>query len=247
MRQVVRRELSSRSIRKLTREQEQADRKQAEGTLRIEAEWNRARRNLPLREAFDALKLMAGNRERCMYCGDSHGTDIEHHWPKAVYPERMFRWPNMLLCCTECGRIKGVQFPIVDGEPMLVDPSTDNPWEFLDFDPRTGNIVARFNAAIQQFQPKGEQTVDVLRLDRREAMARGFRRSYKRIKQTVEEALEQDEPNADVLFDELSEADDHGLLGWCFTGLGSREAPFADLQARHPHLWEACVERYRQH
>lgn len=246
MRRVVRRELSARSTRMLAREQERADQKHAEGRLRVEAEWERARRNKPLREAHDTLRTMAGNRERCMYCGDSHGTDIEHFWPKARYPGHMFRWPNMLLCCTECGRIKGEQFPLADGAPMLIDPSADNPWEFLDFDPITGNIVARYDPASQHYAPKGEQSVRVLRLDRREALAKGYQRTYRRIRLSVEQALGQPHPDAAALFHELSEADDHGLLGWCFDGLGSRVSPFRDLQDRHPDVWAACLQAYRQ-
>lgn len=246
MRQVVRHELSARSTRMLEREQTKADRKHAEGALRVEAEWKRARQNKPLQEAVDVLRLMAGNRERCMYCGDSHGTDIEHFWPKAHFPERMFRWLNMLLCCTECGRIKGETFPLVDGVPMLIDPSTDNPWEFLDFDPLTGNIVARYSPASQQYLPKGEQTVAVLRLDRREAMARGYQRTYRRIKQVIEQALEQTQVDAGRFFDELNEADDHGLLGWCFNGTGRRVSPFTDLQHRHPTVWAACEHAYHE-
>jgi len=214
--------------------------------LRVEAEWNRARRNKPLAEAATVLRAMAGNRERCMYCGDSHGTDIEHFWPKTPYPEHMFRWTNMLLCCAECGRIKGTQFPLGDGVPVLIDPATDNPWEFLDFDPQTGNIVARYDPEREQYSLKGNQTVEVLRLDRREAMANGYKRSFRRMKRRVEEALEQPNPNAAALLQDLNEADDHGLLGWCFEGLGERVSPFTDLHARHPAVWEACLQSYRQ-
>lgn len=246
MRRVVRRDLSPRAAQRLDREQAQADTKREAGTFTIEAEWNRARRTAPLREAFDTLRTMAGSRERCMYCSDAHGTDIEHFWPKSPYPERMFRWPNMLLCCTECGRIKGATFPLIDGLPALIDPSQDNPWEFLDFDPQTGTIVPRYDAQSQQFMPKGQATVQVLDLDRREALARGYQRSFRRMTRKVEEALAQQTPDALALLHELEEADDHGLLGWCFDGLGSRVSPFSDLKDRYPTVWEACIQGYRQ-
>jgi hypothetical protein len=46
------------------------------------------------KEAFSevrmALKTMAGGRERCLYCEDNEGTDIEHFWPKSKYPEKAF-------------------------------------------------------------------------------------------------------------------------------------------------------------
>lgn len=246
MRRVFRRDLSPRTVHRLNREQERADVQRAAGALQIEAEWKRARRNKPLQEVARILQIMAGPRERCMYCGDSHGTDIEHFWPKALYPERMFRWPNMLLCCTECGRIKGVKFPLVDGMPALIDPSSDNPWEYLDFDPQTGNVVARYDPEREQFTLKGEQTVEVLELDRREAMARGYMRSFRQIKRKIEEALKQPSPDPDALFHELSEADDHGLLGWCFDGLGRRVSPFTDFRHRHPVVWMACEQAYHE-
>lgn len=145
MHRVFRLDLSNRTMQKLTEEQHAADQRYQNGTLNVEAEWKRARRNKPLREAFTVLRVMAGERERCMYCSDSYGTDIDHFWPKSRYPQYMFRWSNLLLCCSECNEIKGSKFHLENGEPTLIDPSVDEPWEFLDFDPDTGNIVARYN------------------------------------------------------------------------------------------------------
>lgn len=237
MRRVFRRDLSAKTVRELNRKQLRADMKREAGMLNVNEEWQRARRNKPLKEAYDTLREMAGERERCMYCGDSHGADIEHFWPKASYPERMFRWPNMLLSCTECGRIKGDRFPLLEGVPALIDPSIENPWNFLDFDPQTGNIVARYDLARQQYILKGVQTVAVLRLDRREAISRGYQRTFQRIEERVRAILEQPQPDADTLFHELRQADDHGLLGWCFDGSGSAVPPFTDLRERHPEVW----------
>jgi hypothetical protein len=42
------------------------------------------------------------------------------------------------------------------------------------------------------------------------------------------------------------EADDHGLLGWCFDGLGSQISPFKDLRDNYPAVWEICQQSYRQ-
>ena len=70
-----------------------------------------------------SLQTMMGERQRCMYCLDSHGSAIEHFRPKAAYPARMYHWPNLLLCCTECGRLKGNQFPLAGRQALLIDPS----------------------------------------------------------------------------------------------------------------------------
>jgi uncharacterized protein (TIGR02646 family) len=246
MRRVFRPELSARSARLLQREQAQADTKRANGTLNVDVVWTRARRNQPLREAFNRLRQMAGNRERCMYCSDSHGTDIEHFWPKTPYPMYMFRWQNMLLCCTECGRIKGTAFPLIEDQPALIDPSVDNPWEFLDFDPITGNIIARYDADRNEFILKGRETVRVLQLDRREALASGYVRTIRRLQRKVEEALEKPDLDANQLIRELRDADDHGLLGWCFDGLGSRVSPFVELRTNHSAVWQKCLQIYHQ-
>ncbi len=41
------------------------------------------------------------------------------------------------------------------------------------------------------------------------------------------------------------ESDDHGLLGWCFDGLGSQIPPFKDLRDNYPAVWEICQQSYR--
>ena len=44
---------------------------------------------------------------------------------------------------------------------------------------------------------------------------------------------------------EEPEADDHGLLGWCFDGTGGDEPPFREWRERDLALWAACEERVR--
>jgi uncharacterized protein (TIGR02646 family) len=189
---------------------------------------------------------MAGLRERCMYCVDSHGSDIEHFWPKGSYPARAFVWANMLLCCTECGRFKGDRFPLSSaGDPMLVDPSNEDPWEHLDFDPDTGNLTARYDAASGSPSAKGETTVRLLQLDRREGMAEGCRRTYLRLTKRVLQALAAGAEDAEALARDLQLADEHGLLGWCFGPVGAKTQPFAELRRRAPGTWEACAAASR--
>lgn len=242
MRITQRRDLPAPTQKALDRKQADADTKQAAGTLNIGASWKSARQTKPVKTALGVLQTMAGNRQRCMYCGDSHGTDIEHFWPKQRHPERMFRWPNLLLCCTECGRFKGENFPLENGSPLLVDPTADNPWQFLDFDPVTGNIVARFDLTANDWTAKGTETVKVLHLDGREALAASYQQTYRRLKSRVEAALQEPAPDANALGQALREADDHGLLGWHFTGTGQCVEPFASLRQNHPEVWQSCLQ-----
>lgn len=49
------------------------------------------------------LRQMAPGLERCMYCGDNQGTDIDHFEPLARNPLRTFDWLNHLLACSGGG------------------------------------------------------------------------------------------------------------------------------------------------
>jgi uncharacterized protein (TIGR02646 family) len=227
----------------LERRQTDADLARAAGTLRVNDTWSAARRTPTLDAVMTTLRRMMGDRERCMYCMDSHGSDIEHFWPKTPYPERMFRWLNLLLCCTECGRFKGDRFPLSSaGLPLLVDPTVEDPWEHLDFDPDMGLVVARFEQSTGRPSPKGESSVAILQLDRREAMSTGYRQTFRRLTRLVESFLAEGGGDVERLARSLREADDHGLLGWCVTGNGRNVPPFRDLHERHPEMAPLCIE-----
>jgi len=242
MRRIARRALPFQTQNALDRRQADADAKRVGGTLNIEGEWSAVRRTRPLRTVVTVLAAMTGRRERCMYCCDSHGTDIEHFWPKANYPDRMFRWPNLLLSCTECGRFKGTKFPVESGVPQLVDPTAEDPWQYLDFDPVTGVVVARYDTTIDSESVRGAETVKVLQLDRREALNDGYLRTWRRLSAVLEAALRQSAPDADDLATALREQDDHSLLGWCFSGTGQNVSPFSQLRTRYPLVWNMCAE-----
>ena len=97
MRRIIRTALPPATQTVLDDWQKKANKKRVAEALNIESEWKRARQARPLKKALSVLKTMAGERKRCTYCVDSHGTDVEHFWPKAPYPERMYSWPNLLL------------------------------------------------------------------------------------------------------------------------------------------------------
>lgn len=246
MRRVRRMPLDQTVEADLQARQAEVDQKRQQTAFCVTDEWRMARQTETLRAVLATLKHMMGDRERCMYCLDSHGTDIEHFWPKTPYPERMFVWLNLLLCCAECGRFKGDRFPLSNGLPLLVDPTAEDPWTHLDFDPLTGNVVARFDPDRNDYSAKGIETVRLLQLDRREALAVGHRRTFRRLSNVIEKALSQPQPPANELIAALRETDDHGLLGWCFLGSGQNETPFSNLRVKHPLVWDACVRSIRE-
>jgi uncharacterized protein (TIGR02646 family) len=120
--------------------------------------WNRAR--VPRRGLRSALNQMAPGHQRCMFCGDSEGTSIDHFEPISRNPLRTFDWLNHLLACSFCNsNQKGSQYPVdEDGLPLLIDPTVDDPFDHLALSLSMGEYRARTR--------KGLETIGVLGLNR---------------------------------------------------------------------------------
>lgn len=228
--------------RYLGKRQQGADKKLHAQKLDTTMDWKSARQTKSMGKVLSTLHAMIGKRQRCMYCLDSHGSDIDHFRPKAVYPERMYQWANLLLCCTHCGRLKGDQFPVLGNSPMLVDPTSENPWDSLDFDPITGNICARFDVQLNAWSAKGEKTVEVLQLDKREALSAGYLQTLGRLSRIVKTAIDAGAIDAAKLTERLQVEDDHGLLSWCFSDRADTVQPFKELRQQAPGVWRHCVK-----
>lgn len=169
MKHLVRTALTARARRFLHQRTEKVT---AHDDPRAEAKrlW-RYKRNRAFDEIRQRLGTMATGLERCMYCEDSQGTDIDHFWPKATYPERAFLWENYLLACSHCNsNCKRDQFPLdAGGQPQLIDPTVDEPLDHLAFSPATGDY--------QPLTAKGQPTIDVCGL-RRAVLVRGRQRAW---------------------------------------------------------------------
>lgn len=242
MKRIKREALPADAARYLVKRQQSAVQKHVNGTLDTTADWKSARQTKSMGKVLSTLHAMAGERQRCMYCLDSHGSDIEHFRPKDVYHQYIYRWENLLLSCTHCGRIKGNQFPMAGRRVLLVDPTKENPWDSLDFDPLTGNICARYDAQLNNWSTKGEKTVEVLQLDKREALSKGYLQTLRRLSDAIRSALDAGAMDAANLVQKLKTDDDHGLLGWCFGDRGMRLEPFRSLKAQHPGVWAQCAK-----
>lgn len=243
MQKIYRPELPNNTKKYLESKQKAVLSDKNKGVLNMEGIWKGARQTKVIQPALKLLRQAAGKYERCMYCVDSHGTDIEHFRPKTPYPDYSFQWSNWLLCCTECGRIKGSQFPMEQNQPLLIDPTIENPWRYIDFDPDTGNLMARFDLNSNDWFIKGQETVRVLQFDRREALSSGYQKTFLRLSRTVQAALEAPSIVVDTLLKTLEDEDDHGLLGWCFGVSGQKFTPFLELSMNHPEIWAVCKHK----
>ena len=242
MRRIQRVALPKLATSYLNKRQTAADRKRSKRKLDVTGDWKSARQSKTMGTVLETLQAMMGPRQRCMYCLDSHGADIEHFRPKALFPKRIYQWTNLLLCCTECGRFKGEQFPLAGRRALLIDPTKDDPWEYLDFDPVTGNFCARFDIERDAWSVKGEKTVQVLKLDQREALSSGCLQTLRRLSDIIQSALTGAGVDPVALMAQMQQADDHGLLAWCFSDRGIALAAFNELHREHPAAWRQCCK-----
>jgi hypothetical protein len=118
------------------------------------------------REVRTYLAGMAPGIQRCMYCGDNLGTDIDHFEPIASAPIRTFEWLNHLLACSFCNsNSKRDSYPRdVSGRALLIDPTSEDPSQHLALTLSTGKY--------RPLSPRGQTSIDVFGLNR-EDLARG--------------------------------------------------------------------------
>jgi uncharacterized protein (TIGR02646 family) len=199
---------------------------------------------------FSQLKRMAGSRERCMFCEDSRGVDIDHFWPKSKYPERTFAWENLVLTCSGCNRDKGVAFELApDGSPLLINPTKDDPWTHLFYDSHTGIVTARFVAALRGPDPRGHYTVERSRLplniqavtDGRQCTQRNLMRCVRRYTESVNATTNHIAATGELLAC-VNDNSQYGLASWFFLRDGQDEQPFALFRSKAPDIWTLITD-----
>lgn len=117
------------------------------------------RRNVhaPLR---DLLADMAAGRERCMYCGDNQGTDIDHFDPIDRHPIRAFDWTNHVLACSLCNsHLKKAVFPLDPGGEAAADRPHGRGSD-------TAPAAGPGGRPVPPADPQGRATIDLFDLNR---------------------------------------------------------------------------------
>jgi uncharacterized protein (TIGR02646 family) len=242
MRRIVREAIGSKTEKYLIKKQDEIDKGKD-----VESTWKYARNTKSMKEVLSVLTRMAGKRRRCMYCEDSRGTTIEHYWPKSVYKEKTFKWLNLLLLCQGCQSHKGACFDLDPcGMPLLIDPTSEDPWDSLFFESHTGMVTARYMSHAKMFDRRGEHTTHekILPLNI-EAITEGRLRTKRNLHRAASAFLSDiDQGNPlrearDSLFEAIRDNDAYGLAVWYFVHDGSGEEPFRGLQLRFPGVWAA--------
>ena len=163
---IAEQELDAPTLKELQRLQKSVDRlvTYAEQVAKAETVWISGRGSKASKSAFtkirETLSTMCIGPVRCSYCEDSGATDIEHIFPKSLFPERAFLWGNYLYACSGCNGPKSNQFgylfqggvvefkrvknaalvPPPAGISALIDPRLEHPTRLLDLD--LGGVAA---------------------------------------------------------------------------------------------------------
>ena len=155
--------------------------------------------NATFRVVREFLKLMCHGVVRCVYCEDSLADQVEHTWPKDLYPEFVFVWVNYVLICGACNRHKSSRFavfaaatgqftdvtrspnaPVVPPDPgqmVFIDPRRDDGLTMMTLDFVTGKFLPLGRKGSRRHQ-RAQYTIEILGLNTRDVLLRVRRRAY---------------------------------------------------------------------
>ena len=147
-------------------------------------------RNRPTNAVFRAVRAklveMCSGAQRCGYCEDSVGDEVEHIKPKDLYPECVFTWQNYLLACGRCNGGKNNKFAVIvgrqlvdvtrrrgaqirrprRGDPGLINPRAEDPLAYLDLELKATFMFLPRQGLPTMDEQRAQYTIEVLKLNR---------------------------------------------------------------------------------
>lgn len=173
---------------------------------------------------------------KCCYCEKIIAKDIEHFYPKTLYPARMFAWDNLLRACKDCNFEKHQHDPLdAHGRRTLLDPTVDRPEDYFDWDLLTGAPVYRDRGPGTH---PGRRTVAVCGLDNQKFNDQRRKRG-RQFLYLVQQVLTETPVRRDTrdLLDDLLEAGEPwlGVIRQIVRD-PAQSAALRDVEAKLPHL-----------
>jgi uncharacterized protein (TIGR02646 family) len=156
------------------------------------------------------LAGMCPGAQRCMYCEDSAGEQVDHFRPKSLYPEAVFAWLNFLYCCGGCNTPKNNEFAVLAGDqpisvarkkgasvvpPLagaaaLLDPRQEDLMTFLEIVlPDTFEVRPRLGLSAVD-NARARYTISTLRLNKRELLRKSRRHTYRTLIALLEQYID---------------------------------------------------------
>jgi hypothetical protein len=142
----------------------------------------------------EALIDMCAGIEICVYCEQNEASDIEHIFPKKLYPEKAFIWDNYVLACSKCNThhksdkfsifspagspntkkitpARGVFIEPENADALFINQRVEDPMDFLELDLVNKQFIftERHASGTREFE-KGKYTKELLQLNTRAAL-----------------------------------------------------------------------------
>ena len=183
----------------------------------------------------DTLIEMCVGVEICVYCEQNEATDIEHIYPKKLYPEKAFTWNNYVLACGKCNtHHKSDKFKIfnpqnstneedvtaprgtfvkpANDDSLFINQRVDNPLDFFELDLVNQLFVftEKFPEGTREYK-RANYTKNLLGLNTRAALVANRRNAAKFYVSRLEKYVA---AKAATTFQELTDAinDDWGAI-----------------------------------
>ena len=143
-------------------------------------------------DAKAKLVTMCSGAEICVYCEHNEATDIEHIYPKRLYPAKAFDWNNYVLACGKCNtHFKKDKFSVFNpaggvgsqditpkqkqySKPpnedcLFINQRVENPMNFLelDFQGKTFYFIEKHSVGTRDYE-KAKYTKSILGLNNRD-------------------------------------------------------------------------------
>lgn len=152
--------------------------------------WENRKSNNTFKEIKAGLKEMAVAKKYCCYCESNEFSDIEHFYPKTLFPQKAFVWENYLYVCGLCNsKYKNDTFAIFTSnnstsytditpsnpriyqnpattDAVLINPRKENPMDFLWLNIARGEYISNPFSENLKEDIRANYTIDTLNLAR---------------------------------------------------------------------------------
>lgn len=88
------------------------------------------KKNRVFAEVKRLISELCNSTRRCVYCEDSLADEVEHIYPKDLFPGKCFSWENYVYACGPCNGPKNNKFALfcdLDGCFLEVNPKSGQP------------------------------------------------------------------------------------------------------------------------
>jgi uncharacterized protein (TIGR02646 family) len=216
------------------------------------------------------LKEMCVSIEICVYCENNEATDIEHIYPKKLYPEKAFNWENYVLACGKCNsHHKSDKFKIfnpqnsvtteditpprgtysqpTNDDALFLNQRIDDPLNFLELDliNRTFVFIEKFPQGTREYE-RAKYTIELLGLNTRGALKKARENAALFFISRLEKYVNSKNSNN---FQELKDAvDDFGSINETLNFNQEKTRILESikrsiLEHQHPTVWKEMIRQ----